>query len=137
MGANPNVVEDERALWSSSYNPIMTYVEEGWCHGEAGQSDGDTEIMTTPEFWENLINERYLDLANGSVDVDPTSLPARTGPPTYDAPGQAFDEAIKKFNSVCDDFDRRVRMKGPCLQFFSFQLSSCPNMCEPHCLRTD
>lgn len=47
--ANPIVIRDEPALLSSSSDPLVTYVDEGWCHAER-DSNADTEIMTTPEF---------------------------------------------------------------------------------------
>lgn len=36
MEANPKVIEDEPALWSLDSNSIVTCVDEGWYHGEAG-----------------------------------------------------------------------------------------------------
>lgn len=61
--ANPIVIGNEYALLGSAFNPIVIDVDEGWSHGEAGQPDSaaDTEIVTTLEFWEKLIEESYPD----------------------------------------------------------------------------
>lgn len=107
-GANPIVIGDESAPLGSAFRPIVIDVDEGWCHGEVGQpdSDADTEIMTTPEFWENLIDESYPDPANGGADVDPPSVPARTRPPTCDDPElQVLDDLV----SECAQLDKSAR----------------------------
>ena len=95
--ANSIVIGDGSAPLGSAFNPIVIDVDEGWCRGEAGEpdSDADTEIMTTPEFWDNLIEESYPDPASGGADVEPTSVPARTRPPTYDDPElQVFSKVV-------------------------------------------
>ncbi|KAF7719257.1 Uncharacterized protein PECH_004815 [Penicillium ucsense] len=85
---NPIVMGDESAPLGSATNPIVINVDEGWCHGEGGKPDSnaDTKIMTTPEFWENLIDESYSDPASGGADVEPIPVSARITPPTYNDP---------------------------------------------------
>jgi hypothetical protein len=50
--ANPIVIVDDLAPLGSASNPIVIYVDEGWCRDELDQldSDADTVIMATPEF---------------------------------------------------------------------------------------
>ncbi|KAJ5198770.1 uncharacterized protein N7498_007887 [Penicillium cinerascens] len=54
--SNPIVVEDDPAPLGSASNPIVIYDDEEWCHDEAEQlgSGDDTDIMSTPEFWEDF-----------------------------------------------------------------------------------
>jgi hypothetical protein len=56
--ANPIVISDDLAPLGSASNPIVIYVDEGWCRNGTDHfgSDVDTEIITTPEFWETLIS---------------------------------------------------------------------------------
>lgn len=107
--ANPIVIGDEPAPLGSASNPIVINVDEGWCHSEAGQpdSDADTEIMTTPEFWEKLIEESYPDPANGGADVDPTSVPAGTRPPPCD---DLDIQVLDKLVTECAQSDERARI---------------------------
>ncbi|KAJ5464327.1 uncharacterized protein N7458_000013 [Penicillium daleae] len=49
--ANPIVIGDDLAPLDSASNPIVIYVDE-----DHFGSDVDTEIITTPEFWETLIS---------------------------------------------------------------------------------
>ena len=104
--ANPILIEDDPL--GSAPNPIVINVDEGSCHSETGQpdSDADTEIMTAPEFWDNLIEESYPNPANGGADVDPISLPARTGPPPCDdADLRVVDKLLPGFAQL----DERAR----------------------------
>jgi hypothetical protein len=107
--ANPIVIGDEPAPLGSASNPIVINVDEGWCPSEAGQPDSDanTDIMTTPEFWENLIEESYPNPANGGADVDLTSVPARTRPPPCDDPDL---QVIDKLVTECAQLDERARI---------------------------
>jgi hypothetical protein len=107
--ASPIVIGDESVPLGSAFNPIVIDVDEDWCHGEAGQrdSDADTEIMTTPEFWENLIEESYPNPASGGADIEPTSIPARTRPRTCHDPGLQY---FSKLVSDCAQLDERARI---------------------------
>lgn len=51
--ANPILIEDEPALPNSASNSNMIQAEEDWLRDEPDylDSDADTEIMTTPEFY--------------------------------------------------------------------------------------
>jgi hypothetical protein len=55
-------------------NPIVIYVDEGWSGNGTDQfgSDRDTEVMTTPEFWETLIG------GNFAVHADQGDTPIRS-----------------------------------------------------------
>lgn len=81
--ANPIVIGDDLAPLGSASNPFVIHVDEDFCPEGADQfsSDADTEIMATPEFWENLIDEGFPAPANEGTDVGPTSLLAPIGPP--------------------------------------------------------
>jgi DUF1365 family protein len=48
--ANPIVIGDDPASLGAVFNPIMIYVNEGWCYDETGQLvfDAHTDIMATP-----------------------------------------------------------------------------------------
>jgi arginase family enzyme len=48
--ANPIVIGDDPASLGAVSNPIMIYVNEGWCYDETGQLvfDAHTDIMATP-----------------------------------------------------------------------------------------
>jgi hypothetical protein len=54
--ANPILIEDEPALPNSASNSNMIQVEEDWLRDEPEHfdSDAETEIMTTPEFYGSL-----------------------------------------------------------------------------------
>lgn len=54
--ANPILIEDEPALPNSASNSNMIQAEADWLRDEPDNldSDADTEIMTTPEFYESL-----------------------------------------------------------------------------------
>ncbi|KAJ5474089.1 hypothetical protein N7475_003655 [Penicillium sp. IBT 31633x] len=74
--ANPIVIEDDYAPLGSTSNPIVIHVDEDCGHDEAEQlgSDADTEIMTTPEFWEILIDESFPTPADERADVNFVSV---------------------------------------------------------------
>lgn len=80
--ANPILIEDEPALPSSASNLIQ--VKGDWLRDEPGHfdSDADTEIMTTPEFYGSLtggniaypgkhdaaINSSSIHISNRPID---------------------------------------------------------------------
>jgi hypothetical protein len=75
--ANPIVIEDDLAPLGSASNPIVIYVDEEHCgHDKAEEldSDVDTEIMATPEFWENLTDECFPVPKDEGVVVGSTSV---------------------------------------------------------------
>lgn len=114
--ANPIVIRDGPAPLGSASNPIVIHVDEDWCHGETGQllSDGDTEIITTPEFWQNLIDESFPGPEKEGADIDLVSVPAPTTPPACGDPelqvieqsisdcAQMNDKALKMTESTFD-----------------------------------
>jgi hypothetical protein len=53
------VIGDDPAPLGSASNPIMTHVDEEWCHDDKSSSGEDTDIMSTPKFWESLTHD-YL-----------------------------------------------------------------------------
>lgn len=80
--ANPIAIGDELAPLGSDSNAIVIHVDEDCGRDKAEQldSDADTEIMATSEFWENLMDECFPvptdeGAAVGSTSVlTPTSL---------------------------------------------------------------
>jgi hypothetical protein len=75
--ANPIVIKDDLAPLGSASNPIVIYVDEEHCgHDKAEEldSDVDTEIMATPEFWENLTDECFPVPKDEGIVVGSTSV---------------------------------------------------------------
>ncbi len=70
--ANPILIEDESALPDSASNSTMIRVEEDWLRDESDHADSDaeTEIMTTPEFYGSLSggNIAYPEKHKAAVD---------------------------------------------------------------------
>lgn len=74
--ANPIVIRDDPAPLDLASNHIVIHVDENCGYDETEQpgSVADTEIIAIPEFWENLIDGRFLILADEGTTVDLTSI---------------------------------------------------------------
>jgi hypothetical protein len=94
--SNPIFVDDDLAPLGSAINPIVIY--EDWYHDETDllDYDADTEIMTTPEFWENLINRAFPASASDGASA---SVSAPVGSEVCQNPvdihrGQSFPKCL-------------------------------------------
>ncbi|KAJ5370036.1 uncharacterized protein N7496_006128 [Penicillium cataractarum] len=80
--ANPILIEDDFALLDSSSDPNVIKVDEGWRCDEPDHldSDADTEIMTTPEFWGSLTggNFNYPEKHEAALDSSPIHASTRS-----------------------------------------------------------
>ncbi|KAJ5402730.1 uncharacterized protein N7487_008626 [Penicillium crustosum] len=68
---------DEDAPLGSESNPFLIYVEEDYdqVDDEHIQSDADTEIINTPEFWwEKMFRDSHELLADSTTDTDAEAL---------------------------------------------------------------
>lgn len=69
------MIGDDPAPLGSASNPIMTHVDEEWCHDDKSSSGEDTDIMSTPKFWESLTHDYLAIPADECADTDPPTVP--------------------------------------------------------------
>lgn len=102
---------DDLVPLGSTSNRILIHVGEDWGHGETDQlsAEASTEIMTTPEFGENLIDESFPSLANEGADFGPTSDLAPIGPPASGDPEEPQNPGQSSVDHVRLD-DKALKM---------------------------
>lgn len=85
------MIRDDPAPLDSASNPIVIRVDEDCGYDEMEQpgSVADSEIMATPEFWENLIDGSFLVPADEGATVDLTSILALTRLPAREDPEES------------------------------------------------
>ncbi|OGE47593.1 hypothetical protein PENARI_c040G09683 [Penicillium arizonense] len=70
--ANPIVVSDDAGPLGSASNPIIINFDNDCGHHVPWEyhSDGDTEVVATPDFLENLIDGSFPNLPNEEAVMD-------------------------------------------------------------------
>ena len=108
--ANPIVIWDGLAPVDSALT-IVVHVDEDWCYDKVDQrgSDTDTEIMTTPEFWEILIYENFSVIAGEREAVGLSSVCAQTRPSAHVNPENLHSFGWSSANSFRLD-DKALRI---------------------------
>lgn len=78
---NPILIADDLAPLGSASNPIVIQVDEGWCRDDSDQrdSDADTVIMATPEFWGTLTSGNFAGPVKDDASIDSSSIHVPTG----------------------------------------------------------
>lgn len=86
--SNPIVIGGDLAPLGSASNPIVIHVDENCGHYATALSGSDveTEIMATPEFWENLIDKSFREPTNEGAAIDRPPVRAPTRSPAYEDP---------------------------------------------------
>ena len=74
----------------SASNPIIINFDNDCSHHVPWEyhSDGDKEVLATPDFWENLIDESFPKSPNEEAVIDQISDPTLTISPIFQNSGQ-------------------------------------------------